>query len=289
MNQPATPPEAPITLAGPKVLIEGPSGSGKTYSLGTLVDWAARQPKPLDVFVIFTENGLETLLGYWRDRGLAVPANLHWHVVRTPALPLESLIDSAKKVGMLNYEAVTKMVDPDRSKNNPWEKFLTALSSFPDDRTGQKFGNIGQWGANTILACDSLTETANACMRMVIGSKPTASQPDYGVAQNNLMNWLRYMTQAFQGTFVLTAHVQRQVNEVTGATQLMTKAIGKAMADDIPPLFSDTIYTVREGTAWYWDTAMSNVDTKTRNLPIASKIKPDFGQIMDKWAERARV
>jgi hypothetical protein len=68
----------------------------------------------------------------------------------------------------------------------------------------------------------------------------------------------------------------------------MTKAIGKALADEIPVLFSEVIYTVREGTSWYWDTAAVNVDTKTRYLPIASKIKPDFAQIMDKWLERAK-
>lgn len=278
-----------MALAGPKILLEGPSGSGKTFALGTLVDWAARQSPPHEVFVLFTENGLETLLGYWRDRKLAVPANLHWHVVRTPAIPLAALLEGAKKVGLLSYEALTKSVDPDRSTNNPWEKLLTVLTNFPDDRTGAKFGNIGTWPATRILVNDSLSETANACVRMVIGNKPTTSQPDYGVAQNNLLNWLRYMTQAFAGTFVITAHVQRQTNEITGVTQLMTKAIGKALADDIPTLFSETIYTVREGTNWYWDTAAANVDTKTRYLPIASKIKPDFAQIMDKWLERAKV
>ena len=280
---------APIpTLAGPKILLEGPSGSGKTRAIGTLVDWAAAQSPPQPVFVLFTENGLETLRGYWRDRGLPVPANLHYHVIRTPAIPLSALLEGAKKVGMLSYEALTKSIDPDRSSNNPWEKVLKVLTDFPDDRTGKKFGNIGTWPATHILVNDSLSETANACVRMVIGNKPTTSQPDYGVAQNNLLNWLRYMTQSFAGTFVITAHVQRQTNEVTGVTQLMTKAIGKALADEIPVLFSEVIYTVREGTSWYWDTAAANVDTKTRYLPIASKIKPDFAQIMDKWLERAK-
>lgn len=276
-------------LAGPKILLEGAGGSGKTHSIGTLVDWAARQSPPIPVRVLFTENGLETLLGYWRDRKMAVPANLAWHVIRTPTQDLKSLISAATSVGQLSYEGLTKQVDPLRGANNPWEKLLKALSDFPDDRTGTKLGNIGDWGHRTILVNDSLTESAQACVRMVVGNKPTMSLPEYGVAQNNLMGWLRYMTQAFQGTFVITAHVQRQTNEITGTTQLMTKAIGKAMSDDIPPLFSEVIYTVREGNKWYWDTAVSNVDTKTRYLPIASKINPDFGQIMDKWVERSKV
>lgn len=277
------------TLAGPKILLEGPSGTGKTYALGTLVDWASRQTPPLEVFVIFTENGLETLLGYWSERGQAVPPNLHWTVIRTPSLGLDSLIEGARKTGQLSYEALTKATDSNRGTNNPWEKFLTTFTDIPDDRTGKKYGNIGLWGNDRILVNDSLSETAQACFRMVTGSKPTASQPDYGVAQNNLLNWLRFMTQSLQCTFVITAHVQRQVNEVTGSTQLMTKAIGKAIGDDIPQLFSEVIYTVREGASWYWETAAAGVDTKTRYLPVKTKITPDFAQILDKWQARAKA
>jgi hypothetical protein len=275
----------PVTLNGPKILIEGPSGTGKSYSIGTLVDWAAKNE--FEVFCLYTENSLETLLGYWTERKLPVPTCLHYHVNLIPALGLASLIAGAKDAGTMSYELLTKMSDPNRSKNNPWEKFLTLLTDFPDDRTGQKFGNIGEWPRTRILVIDSLTEAAIACFRMVTGNKPVASQPDYQVAQNNLIAWIRYMTQSLQCTWVLTAHVGRQVNEITGTTQLMTKAIGKALADDIPQLFSETLYCKREGEQWWWDTKSVNADTKTRYLPISDKIKPDFGQIMDKWLARA--
>lgn len=273
-------------LSGPKILLQGDSGSGKTYSLGTVVDWAARQSPPREVFCLFTENGLETLLGYWKDAGKPVPENLRWHVISSPSLSLKALTDAAQKVGLLSYESITKMVDPERGANNPYYKILQAFNDFPDDRSGKKFGNVGEWKADRILCIDSLSELGNACMKMVIGNKPTASQPDYGVAQNNLMNLLRFFTQGFAPTFIMTAHLQRQTNELTGGVQLMTKAIGKAMADDIPQLFSEVIFTSREGTNWYWDTAAPNVTTKTRYLPIKTKIDPNFGQIMDKWLAR---
>lgn len=275
-------------LAGPKILLEGPSGTGKTYSLGTLVEWACKQSPPLEVFTIFTENGLETLLGYLADKGIKTPDNLHWHVIKTPTLDLAALMDGADKAGKLSYEALLKAVDSNRGSNNPWHKFLTALADVPCDRTGKKYGNIGTWGNDKILINDSLSETANACFKMVTGNKPVASQPDYQVAQNNLINWLRYMTQSLQCTFVITAHVQRQTNELTQSTQVMTKAIGKAIGDEIPQLFSETIFTVREGAAWYWDTAAAGVDTKTRYLPVQSKLRPDFSQIMDRWLLRSK-
>ena len=276
------------SLIGPKVLLEGPSGTGKTYAIGKLVDWAAAQTPAVEVFTLFTENGLETLLGYWKDAGKEVPANLRWHSTVTKPLGLANLMDAADKVGKLSYESITKMVDPNRGgENNAFYQILKACSNFPDDRTGKTFGPIDAFGTDKIFVIDSLSELANACMKMVIGSKPTAAMPDYGVAQNNLMNFLRLCTQGLRCTFVLIAHVDRQQDEITGGIKLMTKAIGKAMANDIPQLFSDTIYTIREGTNFYWDTAAANVDVKTRNLPIASKLPPDFGQILNKWKNRA--
>jgi len=279
MNAPKT------NIIGPKVLLEGPSGTGKTYAIGKLVDWASEHK--MEVFVLFTENGLETLQGYWRDRGLEIPANLRWHSTLTKPLSLSALMDAADKVGKLTYESITKMVDPNRGgDNNAFYKILSACANFPDDRTGQKFGPVDTFGPDKIFVIDSLSELGNAAFKMVIGSKPTASMPDYGVAQNNLMNFLRLCTQGIASTFILTAHVDRQQDEITGGIKLMTKAIGKAMANDIPQLFSDVIYTVREGTQFFWDTAAANVDVKTRNLPIAPKQAPDFALIMNKWKVR---
>lgn len=275
------------SLAGPKIITEGPTGTGKTFALGTLVDWA--QKNGARVHVLFTENGLESLLGYWRDRNLPVPECLAWHVVPVAAMDLTALIRAAKDAGSMNYEGLTKQIDPDRARNNPWEKFLTILTDVPDDRTKKNFGNIGTWGTDQILVVDSMSEAANLCFKMQVGKKPVASQPDYQVAQQNFLNWLRWMTQSLRCTFVITAHVQRQTNELTGITQIMTKVIGRALSDEVPQLFSEVIYTRREGTTWVWDTAATNVDTKTRYLPISQKLDPNYAQIMSKWLERGKV
>ncbi len=277
-------------LSGPKILIQGDSGSGKSFAFGPLVDWCAKQTPVIEVFILFTENGLETVVGYWRDKGLPVPANLHWHVVPAAALDLAALTDAAKKVGTLSFQSLTTLVDGDRGKNNPAFKILEALADFPDDRTGKKFGNIGTWGADKVLGIDSLSELANAYEKMTIGNKPMMAQNEYGVAQTNLMNFLRYVCgTGTRFTLVMTAHLQKQVNELTGGMTLTTKAIGKAMSDDVPRLFSEVLYSYREGTAWFWDTSATNVVTKTRYLPIQSKIKPDLGVVMEKWAKRGDV
>lgn len=281
-NNPAVP------LYGPNVLLEGPSGTGKTYALGTMADWCAANGKEL--FVLFTENGLETLLGYWRDHGKEVPACLHWHQQLTTPLSLTSLLDATDKVGKFSYESVTKIQDPNRGgEANSFWKILGTLANFRDDRTGKEYGPVDKWSLDKVLVLDSLSELANAAMKMQIGNKPAASPSDYGVAQNCLMNLLRLLTQGISITFIMTAHVDRETDQITQTSKIMTKAIGKAIAGDIPPLFSDVIYTVREGDQFYWDTAAYGVDTKTRSLGYKSKLKPDFATIMDVWKKRGGV
>ncbi len=280
--------DAKKDLIGPKICLMGLGGTGKTYALGTLVDWAAANG--FEVAVLFTENGLETLLGYFRDKGKEPPACLFWHQQATKPIPLASLMTAADNVGKLSYESITKMVDGNRGgENNAFFKILVSCSDFKDDRTGKSLGSVDKFPKNRIFVMDSLTETANAAMKMVIGSKPTASQPDYGVAQNNLMNFLRLCTQGIECPFVMTAHVDRETDSITQSTKVMIKAIGKALATEIPTLFSDLIYTVREADKFYWDTAAYGVDTKTRSLGYKSKIEPNFALLFDVWKKRAGV
>jgi hypothetical protein len=276
----------PPSINGTNVLLEGPSGTGKTYALAGAAEWA--QAHGMKMSVLFLDPGLETLLGAWKDRNspAQIPECLSWHSSHIKPLGLEDLIQSAHNVGMMDYANLTKLSDPNRSANNPLEKILRVLSNFPDDRTGKPLGPVDSWDASHILAIDSLSELGNAAMKMCVGNRPTASQPDYGVAQNNLMNLLRYLTQGCACHFILIAHVDRQLDQVMGGVKIMTKAPGQAISGDIPPLFSDVILTVREADRFYWDTASTLADLKTRNLPIAGKQPPNFATIFDKWLRR---
>ena len=277
--------EAPAErpLAGPNILLNGESGTGKTYAIGTLVDWCAANSK--EVFYLDIENSLETLLGYWRDRKIPVPENLHWHQIRTPPLTLQQLMKGAKDTGDFSYEMLTKMVDPNRGQNNHFWNILSACSDFPDDRTGKKFGPVDKFGIDRAFVLDSFTELSNAAAKMQIGAKPTMAPPDYGVAQNHLMNFLR-LCHGMPCTFVMTAHPARDKDEISGTIKTTIRTVGTAIQPDIPPLFSDVIYTVREGDRFYWDTAAYGVVTKTRSLGYRSKIDPNFAQIMNLWQAR---
>lgn len=272
-------------LVGPNVLLMGPAGTGKTFALGTLADWA--EANGLRMFVLFTEQGLETLKGYWLDKDKPIPACLHWRQVLTQPMTLEAMIHGADLIGKMSYDLVTKMTDPDRGANNPFLKILTECKNLVSDRDGTKFGNMAGLGTDTIFVIDGLSQLSSAAMKMQVGAKPAAAPSDYQIAQKYIYGFLELITQGYSCTFVLIAHVSKEVNEITGSTLIGVKSAGKALAGELPQLFSDVIYTVREGDKFWWDTAQFGVDAKTRSLGYRSKIEPNFAQLMDVWKKRS--
>jgi hypothetical protein len=270
----------PSLLAGVNVLLEGPTGTGKTHALATLADTG------VELFALFTESGAETMLGYWSDRGLPIPANVHWHILPRAADGFKLLGDAAEKILTMSQESLHKMQDPNRAKNNQYVTLFRALSDFPDDRTGVKFGAVDSWGPNRCLALDSLTGINPIAMSLVVGGKPVRSQADWGIAMSLIENLIRMLTDGCKCHFVMTAHVEREVDTVFGGVKVTVSTLGRALAPKIPPMFSDVILTSREGTRFLWSTANPQADLKARNLPIADGINPDFSQIFNKWKSR---
>ena len=288
MTVPTTPPKTlydfaalPDTAQGFNVTLMGPSGTGKTHALGTLVDTGMK------VFVLFTESGVESLQGYYADRGRPIPDNLHYHVVRAPDSSFEDMITAATRINTQSLESLSKLMDPDRAKHNQFISILKALANFIDDRTGESFGSVATWHAGYVLAIDGLTGLGRASMAMVVGGKPVKSQPDWGIAQDQVEKLLRKLCDDCRCSFVLLAHVERETDAVLGGVKLMASTLGVKLAPKIPAMFSDVILTTRQGDKWSWDTANSMADLKTRNLPIKADLPPNFAAIVTKWYARA--
>lgn len=285
----ASSPKSPLN--GVNVLVEGLTGTGKTYSLGTLVD------SGVDTFVLFTEAGLETLLGYYTDpppegRGLRfdqIPSNLHWHIMPPLVQSFGALAESADKVNKIALDQWAKMVDPDRGKYNRFVDLLNVLNDFPDDRTGKRFGPVDKWGTGRAICVDSLTGLGHFAMALVIGGKPVKSQPEWGAAQDQLERLLRQLCDGCRCHFILLSHQEREMDQVMGGVKLTVSTLGRALAPKIPPMFSDVVMSYREGAKFLWTTANQSADLKKRNLPLRDAIEPNFRQIIEKWKSRGGV
>lgn len=267
-------------LPGVNVLVEGPTGTGKTHSVATLAE------SGLEVFALFTESGLETLLGYWTDQGKEIPPNVHWHVLERPQGSFETLAKAADQINSYTMDSLFKMTDPDRKKHNQYVGLLRSLSDFPDDRTGKKFGPVDSWGPDRVLVLDSLSGINPIAMSLVVGGKALKDQRDWGVAQDQIEKLIRQLTDGCKCHFVLLAHVEREQDPVSLGIKVTVSTLGRALAPKIPPMFSDVILSYREGTKFFWSTANPSADLKARNLPIADGITPNFSQIINKWKSR---
>lgn len=276
-------PAARSSLPGFNILIEGPTGTGKTTSLKTLADAG------LEVFCLFTESGLESLTGAWTDHGKEIPPNVHWHILKKADADFAVMADSANKINTLALEALSKMSDPNRSKHNQFVDLLRALTDFEDHRTGRKFGAVDSWGTGRVLAIDSLTGINPIALSLVVGGKPVKSQSDWGIAQDQIEKLLRKLCDGCRCHFVLTAHVEREVDQVFGGVKLTVSTLGKALAPKIPPMFSDVVLSYREGAKFLWSTDNAQADLKARNLPIRSGLEQNFGAIVERWRSRGGV
>lgn len=280
---PAAAEAAKSVLPGFNVLLMGPAGTGKTHSIGTLVD------QGLEVFYLALEPGLEALLGYYFDRGLPIPDNLHWHMLKAPQASFMELLDNAQKINTLSLDSLAKMADPNRSKHNRFIELLKALNDFPCDRSGKTFGAVNSWTPSRVLVIDGMTGLGQCAMSLVVGGKAVKSQSDWGIAQDQVEKLLRMLCDACPCHFVLLAHVERETDMILGGVKLTVSTLGRALAPKIPSMFSDVILSVRQGDKWTWDTANVQADLKTRNLPIKADNPPTFAGIVAKWKARGGV
>jgi hypothetical protein len=260
----------------------GGPGSGKTYSLSTLAEAG------LDVFVIVTEPvGLDTLVDVFAKKNLM--HRLYWHQI-TPARPgFSDMAKAAQMIATNTYETLAKMAPSGDRRNSQWIKLLTQLSNFHDQRTGTDFGPIDSFNDNCCLVIDSLSGLNIMAMDLVIGDKPNAHKGEWGIAMGALEKLILSLTSQVKCPFILTAHVEKEVNEISGATQVMAAALGRKLAPKLPRFFSEVVLAHRQADQFFWSTTASNVDLKNRSLPLGDKLPPSFVPVIESYRNRVKA
>lgn len=260
-------------LPGVNVMLMGASGVGKTTAIRTLI------AKGITPFCIFSEPGFDVLGDTSADQ-------LHWHYI--PPAPQEwgAMIQGAKNVNLLSFEAITKLQDSKRSQYNQFVDLLEALNNFTCDRNHTAYGDVCKWGTDRAIVIDGLTGVGIMAMGLVVGSKPVRHQGDWGIAMQLTENVLQKLCTDTQAHFVLIAHIERETDEVLGGSKIMAATLGRKLAPRIPRFFSDVILADKTGTRFTWSTAAAGADLKARNLRLADGLPPDFGPIIESWQKQ---
>lgn len=270
-----------LNLQAPRILLMGPPGSGKTDVLATLAE------SSLELFVIVTEpGGVDSLLDSFNRRKLEIN-RLHWKEINPSSAGHAGLADMARTIKAMSYKDIADIKSGVSKQNMKGiETLLSTLQNFHCDRENKDFGDVTEWGDDRALVLDSLSGLNMMAMSHTIGYKPSAHQGEWGIAMNFEEQLINTLISDCRCTFVLTAHVDRDLDTVTGQIKLAPAALGSKLGPRIPRFFGDVIYASRDGTGFKWSTAESNIDLKNRALPVSSKLEPNFKPIIDVYRRR---
>lgn len=264
-------------ISAPKVLLMGVGGNGKTYSLRTLVDFGI---KPC--IISLDPVGLAVV-------GDVPSPKLAWHVVKPPASSWTDMIKKTKDRASLMFEGLAQEKDFTKSNQTRFIQVLESLAEFKDDRTGEVLGMVDTWGTDKAIVIDHLTELGQASKEWAVGQKLVLAQGEWQVAQNNAINLIRNLVTVCRCWVIVLAHIDRETDLVLQTSRITVHALGRAMAPQLPPLFSDVVLAARDGDQFRWSTAEPGTDTKTQNLAINAKLPASFSSIVEKWRSRGGV
>lgn len=267
-------------MPAPSTMLMGPPGTGKTRSLLTYIEYG------IELFVLITDPGGEESLLDGLDKLNLPMSMLHWHYIPPAQNSWDSMKEMATVIMRSSYESLSTLkVGIDKRSHTQFLDMLNCLSCFID-QNGVEYGAVDDWDCTRALAVDSLSGINIMSLEMMIGKKPTAHQGEWGVAMNAEEKLILKLTATLNCYFCLTAHVERELNEAAGHTQIMAGALGKKLAPKLPRTFSDVALTFREGAEFFWSTTAPNVDLKARTLPLSDKLPPSFGQVVDSYKAR---
>lgn len=267
-------------LQPPSVLLAGPSGSGKTSAIATQLLYG------LEVFVITTEaGGVESLLDSCERLRTPID-NLHWATCQPRATGWMELEDMITKISIMDQKGLADVRDMGKAAfRASGMAFLNALKNFTCERTGECFGDFTTWDDSRSLNIDSLTGWSAIAWGVTVGYKPTANPGEWGIAQNFIANMLKKINNDRRCFFNLTAHIEKENDELIGVKRVMVSTIGAKLAPKIPTEFSELVKCSRGVDAkgnpdFSWSTLDAQMDLKNRALPINSKLPADFGPII---------
>jgi len=273
-----------MPLQAPHSLLMGPSGSGKTTALATYAKHG------IDTFVVVTEpTGVDSLLDAWDREKLSLD-RLHYCVVAPASPGWAGMKDLATRSNVMSYKDISELKSGiGKEKMVQFPKLIRNMENFQDERTRQSFGDVTTWDASRALCLDSLSGVSLMALQHTVGFKPSPHQGEWGIAMSNIESLLLQL-QNCQCFFTVTAHIEKEPDEITGIAKVSVSTLGRKLAPKIPKFFSEVIRSRKDPSGRYlWATVDAEADLKNRSLGSSNALEADFGPIIAAHRRRSQI
>ena len=269
-------------LHPPHCLLLGPAGSGKTTALASFAKAG------IELFVIITEpTGVDSLLDAW-DREKLDINKLHYCTVPPASAGWGALKDLGTRINAMSYKDLSELksgIGKEQMKQYP--KLLANMENFHDERTGKAFGDVTTWDASRCLAVDSLSGLSLIVLQHTVGFKPSPHQGEWGIAMSAVEMLLLKLSSDLKCFFVLTSHIEKEPDEITGMAKVSVSTLGRKLAPKIPRFFSEVIRARKDPTGKFlWSTLDAEADLKNRALPSSNNLEASFVPIVEAYKRR---
>lgn len=254
------------------VLLEGPIGTGKTVAIGTAIPFMDH------VFILALEPGIKTAIEKWREWGLDT-SKVHYIYIPQAITDWPTLTEGARKLNQLSMKQAAELPAYDKHKYQQFLQIYSVCSNFTCDCCDKSWGAVDHWDADALFAIDGLSGMSRMATQFVTGSKPIRTLPEIGAAQDLIRNLLKKLTGDTSCSVVLISHIDRNLDLITGGTNITVDTIGQKLAPSIPKDFDEVVLTKRVGSTFLWSTDEAGVDLKARRLPYSSELPPTFAQL----------
>lgn len=258
------------------MLIFGESGTGKTFCTRTLLDAGYK------VRFLAAENnaitGTTIAMQHWEEEHKKkIPeGDFALMIPNRPKRSLKDLVASQEQFIGKTLDSQFKSADPKRKNYTRYLEVLKATVNFVDSTTAMNYGSVDDWGDDTVLVIDSLTILCEAIKQSVIGGKLAVSQPEWGVMQGILVEFLRQLTEDIKCNVVVIAHPNKEIDPVLGVQRIYPANLGQALNNKLPTYFTEVVWAFREKQNFYWSTDHRQAVTRNTMLPIKDKMEQDF-------------
>jgi hypothetical protein len=232
-----------------KIMLIGNSGTGKTGALTSLVK-AGYKVRVLDM-----DTGLDSLTH---------------HVLH----------ECPERIGQIDYMSFRDdmKIGPTgpmvRGTPKAYVNAVGALDKWEDGT------DPSEWGADTILVIDSLTNMGKAAFNWARGMNPSAKEPRqwYFAAQQAIEDLIANVTSESTKTNVIVISHIDLVEDKAGSVQGFASSIGKSLGPKLPRYFNTLVALETKGQGTKVERVMRTVPTALLTLknPAPMKISAEY-------------